>query len=109
MNKYFRKIVVDNIEYDWLYKKTYYDSYIYIYKIYYEINKYDTLTRKRRFVTKYDIQPFCEKDINAHDINITPSIASRFIKYKVGSGGYLITKKYLRQLKLKKIKEIYEE
>ena len=110
MNKYFRKIVVDGVEYDWLYKEEYYDSYLMIYKIYYEKNKFlsefNCMTRKRLFMVEYPISPFCEDDIDINELHITPYIVKKFISYKTGTGGKLITKTDLRKRKLIKINKI---
>lgn len=110
MNKYFRKIIVDDVEYDWLYRDEYYDSFLTIYKIYYEKNKFleefNCMTRKRQFLVQFPIQRFCEDGIYSQNLPITPYIVRKFIQYNTGSGGFIITKNDIRKRKLTKINKI---
>src|ERR1035437_6423446 len=102
MNKNYRKIIVKNEEYDWLYIRPYDRNNILIYKIIYNYNsKTGDKIRKRRFLKSYDIDVFCEDTVKY--TNITPDIVRKFIEYVPSIGGYIITTKYLRKLKLLKI------
>lgn len=109
MRKKYRKIIVNDEEYDWLYIKTYDYTKLITFKIVYEFNQ--KLKRKRRFLSNYNIKDYCDPTINFRDIIITPNIVKKFINYKVGTGGtihptYLITKKDIRRQKLNKINEL---
>lgn len=96
--KQFRKIIVDNKEYDWLYIPRFYVSYINIYNIIYEKNKKkDLIIRKRRFLYYFDVE-----DVNFH---ITPKKVYFLIKYDRYPTDKDI-KNNIRALKLEKINKI---
>ena len=104
-NKYYRKIIVDNKEYDWIYIRTHYWSNLKLFDIYYEFNeRFKKSIRKRRILKEYNIRDFCEEGVNFSDLIMTPKLVKRFIEYKPGTG-FLITKKYLRKKKLKILNE----
>lgn len=96
MKKYFRKIVINNKEYDWLYN--YYNycdySWIKIFDIYY-VYKKDVKFRKRKFFKEYKV------DIN---VKITPVQIEELIRY-----GKLLSASGIRRKKLKIINKISNE
>lgn len=107
----YRTIVVDGEEYQWFYKYRYYRQDILIFKTYKEYsNQLKSFITKREFLVMYDIKRFSDEDIDIRHLNITPEIVKRFIKYIPGSGGNIITKKFIRELKIKQLNNvIYNE
>jgi hypothetical protein len=93
--KYFRKIVIDNKEYDWLYCNDYYGGIVFLYDIEYDYhilkNEY---IRKRRFLIKYDVD----------NIIITPVQVRELIINKT-----LLSKQKIRKIKIKKINKLNEK
>ena len=89
MRKYFRKIVVDNKEYDWLYSNSCdYYSNVKIFEIWYHDMK-KVSKRKRIFFKEFDIDIFDP---------ITPIQVEELIRC-----GSLLTKQGIRRRKLKKL------
>lgn len=104
MKKSYRKIIVNNKEYDWLHIRTYGRNEILIFNIEYLYDyKSSKDIRKRKLYKIYDIDDYCENNINSLKLNITPNIAKLFIEYIPGTGKYIITNSYLRKQKLLKI------
>jgi len=97
MNKYYRKIIVDNNEYDWIYIITHYWSNLKIFNIYYEYNeKFKKDIRKRKLLVDYNIRDFCENSTDFSDLIMTPKLVKKFIEYKPDTGDIIITKKSIR-------------
>jgi hypothetical protein len=105
MGKKYRKIIVHNKEYDWLYIKTYDSIRLTIFIIEYTNNG---TVRKRRFLSQFEMKDYCEDNINSYDVIMTPKIVKKFIEhYYKPNFGSIITQKLFRKQKLKKINGIY--
>lgn len=46
--KYFRKIIVSDKEYDWLYRDCYYNAYVYLYDVYYQYHKEKDILEEKK-------------------------------------------------------------
>ena len=93
--KYYRKIVVDNKEYDWLYQASYeWNGNIRIFEVYYDYHKIKNIDiRRRRFFKDFEI-----KDFSAI---ITPMQVEEIIRYD-----HLLNEQSIRRRKLNKINKI---
>lgn len=106
MKKKFRKIVVDDIEYDWFfnYDKYGYHSVIFIYEVYYEYNVVKNIdVRRRKELSEFVIDEIYDFD-NEDYCNIRPCKVRQLIKY----GRFLDEKQHIRKLKLKKINDRFK-
>jgi len=92
MKKYFRKIVVDNKEYEWQYRKICNLSYVSLFEVYYEYNKRkDEETRKRKFIKEFEF----------NNVTITPIQVRELIL-----NDNLLSNQTIRKIKLKCIEKL---
>ena len=88
MKKYFRKIVVDEKEYEWQYRKICNLSYVSIFEVYYEYNKRKNVEiRKKKFIKEFELNTIS---------SITPIQVRELILH-----GTLLSNQTIRKLKLK--------
>jgi len=88
MKKYFRKIVVDDKEYEWQYRKICNLSYVSLFEVYYDYNKKkESEIRKKKFI----------KDFELITISAITPIQVRELILK----GTLLSNQTVRKLKLK--------
>jgi len=88
MKKYFRKIVVDDKEYEWQYRKICNLSYVSLFEVYYDYNKKkESEIRKKKFI----------KDFELNTISAITPIQVRELILK----GTLLSNQTVRKLKLK--------
>ena len=97
MKNKFRKIVLNNKEYDWRYvSQFYYNSNIQIYEIYYQYNNRKNVNiRKRSFLKEFEVNSA---------VRITPMQVEELMRC-----GQLLTPKSIRRRKLEKINKIRYE
>jgi len=96
MKKCFRKIVVNNKEYDWQYRKNYNISYVSIFDVYYELHyEYNILKyveiRKKKFIKEFEL----------NNITITTIQVRELILH-----GTLLSNQTIRKMKLKCIEKL---
>ena len=93
--KYYRKIVIDNKEYDWLYQyDSEWHSNIRIFEIYYDYHKIKNIDiRRRRFFRDFEIKDY--------DAIITPMQVEEIIRCN-----HLLNEQSIRRRKLNKINKI---
>lgn len=84
--KYFRKIVIDNKEYDWLYCGDYYGATVVLYDIEYDYHiRKNEYIRKRRFLRKFDVDGVIITPVQVKELIINKKLLTKqkIIKIKI--------------------------